>query len=81
MQRCSRGQIIRQHDARQQARRSEAAQRSKREAAEAAAARLVLGFLRPRSPAWLQSGQAPRAKRRGSGGRRSRAPCRVGGLL
>ena len=33
------GQIIGQHDARQQARRSEAAQRSKREAAEAAAAR------------------------------------------
>ena len=70
------GQIIGQHDARQQARRSEAAQRSKREAAEAAAARLVLGFLRPRNPAWLQSGQVPRAKRRGSGGRRWRRAAR-----
>ena len=61
------GQIIGQHDARQQARRSEAAQRSKREAAEAAAARQRRAQLEARGAAMrrvmrgLGAGQAGRA--------------------
>ena len=61
------GQIIGQHDAQQQARRSEAAQRSKREAAEAAAARQRRAQLEARGAAMrrvmrgLGAGQLGRA--------------------
>jgi len=61
------GQIIGQHDARQQARRSEAAQRSKREAAEAAAPRQRRAQVEARGAAMrrvmrgLGAGQAGRA--------------------